>query len=164
MTRRRRKPNTEVLNKENQVVELRRQGLTWQQIADTVGYSAPMSAYDAWHRANRRIVADGIDDIRKIEQERLDIAQAAIWPEVIQGEIPAVNTLLKIMERRSKLLGLDTPVTQTIRAEVITYDANDIRSELARIIAATNTGSTNSGTSALVGELEGSTEPTSTGE
>lgn len=161
MARKRKVPKPELLTKERQVVELRQQGLTWLQIADTVGYASQASAYAAFERANRRVVQDGIEDIRKLEQERLNIAQAAIWHEVIQGDLPAVNTLLKIMERRSKLLGLDQPTK--IQAEVITYDQNDIRTELARIIASANTQSTSGGEAVPVGELESQTEPVTPG-
>ena len=50
---------------------------------------------------------------------------------MLQGDIPAVNALLKIMERRAKLLGLDQPFKQQI--EVTTYDGDTIDSEVRRL-------------------------------
>ena len=109
---RRRTTKPEVLEREAEVVNLRRQGLTWDMISERVGYASPSAAHFAYQRAARRIVQDGIEDIRKVEAERLDIAQAAIWGLVLNGDIPAVSALIRIQERRAKLLGLDQPFKQ----------------------------------------------------
>jgi hypothetical protein len=34
----------------------------------------------------------------------------ALWPAAMRGDVTAVTGLLRIMERRAKLLGLDAPV------------------------------------------------------
>jgi hypothetical protein len=130
--RKRKSPDPDVLAKEAEVVKLRRGGLTWDLIADRVGYSAPMSAQRAYMRAANRIVQDDIETIRRIETERLDIAQSAIWGKVLAGDTNAVSTFIRIQERRAKLLGLDQPFKQQI--EVTTYDGNTIDSEVARLI------------------------------
>ena len=148
-----RAPKPEVLDKEAQVVQLRRGGLTWDLIAQRVGYKHPASARDAYMRASARIVRDDIDAIRQTEEDRLDIAQSAIWDKVLDGDVQAVNTLIRVMERRAKLLGLDQPVK--IQAEVITYDANGISDELARIIEHAN-----SSKALPVGIPESQTQPT----
>jgi hypothetical protein len=82
-------------------------------------------------RASARIVRDDIDSIRRVEEDRLDLAQAAIWGKVMAGDIPAVSALIRIMERRAKLLGLDQPIKQQI--EVTTYDGDTIDREVARL-------------------------------
>jgi len=126
-----RSPKPEVLAKEAEVVKLRRGGLTWDMIAKQVGYSNPSGAYDAYMRASARIVRSDIEDIRRTEEDRLDLAQAAIWGKVMGGDIPAVQALIRIMERRAKLLGLDQPIKQQI--EVTTYDGDTIDREVARL-------------------------------
>lgn len=138
--RKRKSPDAEVLAKEAEVVKLRRGGLTWDMIAERVGYSAPMSAQRAYMRAANRIVQDDIETIRKVETERLDIAQSAIWGRVLNGELTAVQTFIRIQERRAKLLGLDQPFKQQI--EVTTYDGSTIDSEVARLIQLLNSGQT----------------------
>jgi N-methylhydantoinase B/oxoprolinase/acetone carboxylase alpha subunit len=112
--RNRRTPDPALLDKEAEVVKLRRGGLTWDMIADRTGYKSPSAALAAYQRAAKRIVQDDIESIRKIEAERLDMAQSAIWGSVLSGNIPAVATLIRIQERRAKLLGLDQPVRQQI--------------------------------------------------
>lgn len=145
-------PKQDVLDREAEVIKLRRGGLTWDLIAQRVGYRHPSSALDAFNRANARIIRDDVEAIRQVEQDRLDIAQSAIWSKVLQGDTNAVSTLIRLMERRAKLLGLDQPVR--IQAEVITYDANSINTELARIIELAN-----SGKALPVGEPASQTDP-----
>ena len=129
---RRRSPKPEDLAKDAEVVKIRRGGLTWDMIAERVGYNSPASAHAAYQRASVRIVQDDIEAIRKIETERLDMAQSAIWNKVLQGEIPAVQALIRIQERRAKLLGLDQPFRQQI--EVTSYDGNTIDAEVSRLV------------------------------
>jgi hypothetical protein len=45
-----------------------------------------------------------------MELERLDAMQKAHYASAVQGAVPATVCVLKIMERRAKLLGLDAPV------------------------------------------------------
>jgi hypothetical protein len=126
-------PKAETLEREAEVVKLRRGGLTWDVIAQRVGYAGARSAQIAFERANLRLVEDDLVVIRRLETERLDLAQSAIWGKVLQGDNASITNLLRIMERRAKLLGLDQPTR--IQAEVITYDANSIEARLASIIA-----------------------------
>jgi len=135
---RRRSVDPEVLAKETEVVKLRRGGLTWDVIADRVGYKYPSSAQTAYQRAAARIVADDVEAIRKLESERLDLAQSAIWGGVLAGNVPAIHALIRIQERRAKLLGLDQPIRQQI--EVTTYDGDSIDAELARLVHILDSG------------------------
>jgi hypothetical protein len=148
----------EVLAKEAEVVKLRRGGLTWDLIADRVGYSHAASAQKAFERSLARVVADDVNAIRTLEAERLDLAQSAIWGKVLQGDNPSIITLVRLMERRAKLLGLDQPTR--IQAEVIAYDGNAVRTELERIL----TSRGNSSTQSAVASGSGATEPTTTGK
>ena len=127
------KSNPEVFEKEKKVLELRRGGLTFDLIAERLGYANASGAQKAYERACSRIVHDDVVAIRKAEMDRLDIAQAAIWNEVLQGTISAVVALMKIMERRARLLGLDMPVKTQL--EVTHYDRDTIDAEVARLVS-----------------------------
>ena len=151
----------EVLQKEAQVVKLRTQGKTWDEIAALVGYSYGASAQQAYVRANNRILVDDIKELRQIGQDRLDTALQAIWPDVLAGDIPAVNTLIRLEERRAKLYGLDIPTK--IQAEVVTYDPDDIRTRLAQLIAGTYTGGTTDSAQKALGSTPGAYESDTTG-
>lgn len=55
--------------------------------------------------------AAALTSLRRMEAERLDSLQAAVWTRASEGgELMAVETILKIMARRARLLGLDAPM------------------------------------------------------
>lgn len=126
-----RSPKPEVLAREAEVVKLRRGGLTWDLIAQKVGYADASGAQSAYMRAAQRLVQDDIEAIRSMEMERLDMAQSAIWGQVLNGSLQAVSTLMRIMERRARLLGLDQPIRQQV--EVTNYDGATIDREVQRL-------------------------------
>jgi hypothetical protein len=125
-------PDPELVDKEIKVLELRRAGLTWAAIAEQTGYADATGAYAAYKRAIKRVMDEPADDVRKQELDRLDRLQVAVWNRALKGDDKAINTVLRLMERRARLLGLDA--AQRIQAEVVTYDGNrDIDGEIERI-------------------------------
>ena len=135
----RRTVKPEVLDKEIEVVKLRRGGLTWDLIAERVGYGSASAAHAAYQRAAKRAVYEDVDAIRQVEGERLDLMQSAVWGKALQGDLPAIQTLIRIMERRAKLLGLDQPIRQQI--EVTNYDGDSIDDEVRKLVELLNSGS-----------------------
>ena len=103
-----RAPKPAILDKEQKVVSLRREGFTWDQIAKEVGYASPSGASDAYYRASYRVVQEDVDQLRQLENDRLDYLLNAVWDNALAGDYKAVEACLKIMARRAKLLGLDT--------------------------------------------------------
>lgn len=142
-----------VIEKERKVLELRLMGVTFDVIAQQVGYASPGSAHNAYKRALLRTLREPAQELRELEVARLDKLLSSIWTKALRGEIPAIQTSIKIMERRAKLLGLDVPVK--IQAEVTTYDGgSDIDREVQRLADLLAQGESR-GRSLLVGE-EGS--------
>ena len=45
----------------------------------------------------------------ELENQRLDALQAAHWGGAMRGNKPAADTVLRVMERRARLNGLDAP-------------------------------------------------------
>ena len=132
------KVNPDTIEKEKKVLELRRGGLTFDLIAERVGYASASGAHKAYLKACSRIVYEDVVEVRNAEMDRLDIAQAAIWGDVINGvDAPtrarAVLALMKIMERRARLLGLDMP-TKT-QVEVNIYERDTVDEEVRRLVA-----------------------------
>jgi hypothetical protein len=127
-------PDPDVAERETQALALRRAGLTFDLIAQKIGYADPSGARAAYQRALQRIVYSDVEEIRNEEKDRLDIAQAAIWDQVLHGEPPAIHALIKIMERRAKLLGLDMPVK--IQQEITVWNGDaDLDREIQDLIA-----------------------------
>lgn len=133
----------ETLEKERKVLEFRRGGLTFDLIAERLGYASASGAHKAYISACNRIVYEDVVEVRKSEMDRLDIAQAAIWGDLTDTQNTDANTrarlvvaLIKIMERRARLLGLDMPTKAQV--EVNIYDRDTIDAEVQRLVAILN--------------------------
>lgn len=93
--------------RDRQVLELHHFGLPFDVIAAKEGYGDPEAAYLAYRRAMSRQLRPDLDEAIILEADRLDRLQVAHWGNAIRGDAQATTTILKVMERRSKLLGLD---------------------------------------------------------
>lgn len=132
---------------------LRSEGRSYAEIARELGFSEPTVARRAVERALVAVVAEPAGQLRTLELARLDLLLGKAWA-VLQAEhiavsqgrviidprngepmtdhgpvLAAIDRVLRIMERRSKLLGLDAP----IKVETITVD--QIEAEIGRLAA-----------------------------
>ena len=87
-------------------VELAIDGVSYGAIAAEVGYSHRGTAYKAVHKALAERVVEGVDTLRRLEVDRLDALQAALWPTALAGDTAAATIVLRIIEQRARLLGL----------------------------------------------------------
>lgn len=101
-----------VAQKRVRALELRREGKTFQQIADIVGWKNKASAYLAVKKGLEDTMQEPADALRKLESERLDW----MWRKVVErmdvDHLWAVDRGLKVAERRAALFGLDTAPTK----------------------------------------------------
>lgn len=119
----------EVTVRRTKLLELRRQGVRYDdERMEAIGYNSPNSARKDLVRAleaHRNEEAAEVGIYRQQENERLDALLEAAWPRATQmhpvfdkegnvvGEeldMRAVDTVLRLMDRRAKLNGLDMPV------------------------------------------------------
>jgi DNA-binding CsgD family transcriptional regulator len=95
--------------REKEALTLRIAGKSLVEIAKELQISES-GARSAVERAIRRTeldTAQSVNEYRTVEVSRLDKMQAALWERCLIGEIDAINTVLRIIARRSSLLGLD---------------------------------------------------------
>jgi len=52
-------------------------------------------------------VKENAEQLRRLELERLDVFFEGVYPKAIEGDLRAIDIAVRIMQRRSKLLGLD---------------------------------------------------------
>ena len=101
----------EAQERRRKAVELRRAGASFRQIAATLGM-AKSSAHKTVKVALAELKQE-VDDQAKLlqvqEADRLDRLQFNLWTRAVGGDVTAIQTVLKIMERRARLLGLDQP-------------------------------------------------------
>lgn len=99
-------------------VKLRTSKLTYDQIARQCGYSDRSSCRKAVLRELERVVVTNVEELRREELAALDTLQTECMTLALdknnKGRLFAVDRLLAIMERRSRLLGLDIPVDQAV--------------------------------------------------
>lgn len=155
-------PSPELVDKEIKVLELRRVGLTWVRIAEEVGYADHTGAYAAYKRAIKRTMQQPADELREQELDRIDRLQVAVWPAAMKGDTRAVLTIVRLMERRAKLTGLDMPIK--IEQDITTWDGGDSIDKAVRDLAAllTSHDATGTGESAMAEHISES-EPVTTG-
>lgn len=103
-------------------VDMRIKGNTFQAIADALGYANRDAAWRDWRRALELARAEAnmeLSEARAFELARLDAIDRIAWVQAEGGEMKALEVLLKVSDRRSKMLGLDQPVKHTINFEDI---------------------------------------------
>ena len=118
------------------VFELRIQGHTFDQIAGEVGFSGPSGAWQAYQRIKSETIFESMDEARQLELMRLDEMQLAVWDRAINGDLPAAHCVLKIMDRRAKLLGLDKP--EKVEVNRWDFSGEDLDAEVQRIATMIN--------------------------
>lgn len=109
--------NLDASEKARMALAARRDGKQWAEIADELGYADPSGAYRAAKRLLDRTEFEAVEEYRAVEADRLDEAHRLQFDALVRlsnaGEFDAVpaavNAIVKISDRRSKLLGLDAP-------------------------------------------------------
>lgn len=130
------------LTKEQRKVEalnLRAQGYDYRLIAEQLGVSVNTAYHDV-HEALRylsqyeRVLAE---DVRGLHLTRLDLLLAGLSDRAFTGDTFAVDSYLRVMERQSRLLGLDAPTQLDVN--VRRPLANATPEEMERLIQAAKT-------------------------
>lgn len=104
-------PSVGKLENRRKAVQLRKAGFTYQEIADQIGMTRG-NAYKLVAEAMQEFKTESAEEaqeVKRVELARLDHATRAIWSQVANGNHGAIDRLLRIMDRRAKLLGLDAP-------------------------------------------------------
>jgi hypothetical protein len=147
-------PTAQTAERDAEAARMRSRGATFAEIARALGYADPSTASRAIQRALTSVRADGVEELRALEGERLDELQRRAWailddpgPVVSEGRVvkgpdgqplvdaervlKAIDRLLRISERRCKLFGLDMP--SAVRVESTTVMDEEIASMLAAL-------------------------------
>jgi len=125
--------NVATADRMRQALELRKAGVTFEQIATRLGFSDRGAAYKAICRALEETLTEPAEELRTLETERLDRLLLAVWKPALEGDLKAVDRVLRILESRRKLLGLDAPVSLQIGETILTYRLEAVEMDLDRI-------------------------------
>lgn len=88
-------------------LDLRKQGKTYREIAEAVGYGNAGDAHRLVSQALHEVTRESADDVLSLELERLDQLLTSMMPSAMRGNEKAVLRVLNIMDRRARYLGLD---------------------------------------------------------
>lgn len=97
------------LDRERRAFAMRLNGATFAAIGKALGLSTP-GAYQAYKRALRRgreELAEETADHIALDAARLDKLIHAKWKSAVAGDNDAIDRVLRLLERRARLLGLD---------------------------------------------------------
>lgn len=103
--------------------EMRAAGASFRAIGDQLGID------HTWARtlvlkALEEAVYEAADEMRTQEGMRLDRLQLGLWPQAARGDTKAALAVVRIMERRAKLFGLDAPTRMEL-SEAVSHEEVD---------------------------------------
>lgn len=105
-----------------QALDLRLAGASYRAIGETLHISHTQAQRDVSMMLHE-LASEPANKVREAELGRLDRLLLAHWPKAILGDHKATGTVLSIMDRRAKLLGLDAPqridITNWIRGMAV---------------------------------------------
>jgi hypothetical protein len=94
-----------------EALALRMAGLSYAQIGERLSITTE-GAVDLVRRTLQRASVterESVEEERALENARLDRVQAALWPQVLQGDHRAIDLYLRISASRRKMNGTDAP-------------------------------------------------------
>jgi hypothetical protein len=120
--------------------DLRCQHLTYREIGAELGIDRS-TAYDAVQRAAQMIPTEGAAEMKHAMLEEMDRMARHLWDVVERQQsddgpgLQAIAQLLRVQERKARLMGLDAPTRRAV--DVITHDAltnavADLEADIAR--------------------------------
>jgi hypothetical protein len=100
------------IDKQLEALRMRMAGKSYFDIAEALGYAGWSGAHKAVSAGLKKTLQEPADEVRRLEIERLDNLLESIWQYRMKPDY--LDRILKIMERRAKLLGLDAPTKQDV--------------------------------------------------
>jgi hypothetical protein len=117
-----------------QALELRIAGLTFREIGKRMGFSeqrAHALVTEELSRLNAKR-AEQAAAVTRLELERLDRLVKGVWVKAQAGDPAAQQCVLRCMERRAKLLGLDAPASAKVDLDFVPITKFEIHSPAER--------------------------------
>jgi ribosomal protein S13 len=100
------------------IYHYRQTGSSWAKISDLLEQDhqikMALGGIATLYRNYTRVIAAEVgfeerDQLMAMEADRLDALQEAVWQDATNGDLKAVDAVLKIMNQRAKYFGLDQP-------------------------------------------------------
>lgn len=107
-------------------LDMRKQGIGLQEIANALGYNSMQAAHAAIKRALQDTMYEAVDEYRVVNLQRLEALLNIVWPQAVDGDLKAVLVAKELLAEISKLLGLNAPVqVQAVSVENVRVEFVD---------------------------------------
>ena len=105
----------------NTALDYRLEGLSYRAIADKMGvYPGTAHIYvQAAIKLIQKEYTDKATALVTLERQKLDRLEVGLIKSTREGDVKAATVMLKIMERRAKLLGLDEPSKSEVKVDAV---------------------------------------------
>lgn len=115
-----------------QALKLRRAGASFQAISEQLGFADESGARKAVKALMGKYEYESVVEARKFDLERLDqmllgTGKGGLLQLAIAGNFGAIDRVLRVMERRAKLLGLDAPTRQELKVDLSKLSDDELR-------------------------------------
>lgn len=113
------KRRIEAAERQRKALELKKMGQSYEAIAIACGYAGRSGAYKAVAAALAEITREPAEDVLKLELERLDRVLLAVWERARDGDLAAIDRVLRITQQRMALVGFDVKSQMAIEEHQI---------------------------------------------
>ncbi len=127
--------------RDSEAAVLRAEGMSYDEVADALGYSGRSAAHKAVQRALSDVVRQSTDEARVLAQQRLDglrrllvnlVTETGLAP---RDTIAAARALLAVEEREAKLLGLDITAAPVVTGDILDAEIARLTREIVALDA-----------------------------
>lgn len=130
------------LQRDQQALDLRLAGCTYDQISERLAFGGRANARRAVQRRideMRRDCMETVAEVKQMEISRIDAMLLGVWTRARRGDDKAIASVLRLMERRASYEGLDAP-KQTEHMGTVTINRETNEQLLARLDALADRG------------------------
>jgi len=104
--------------REQKALELRKARVTFQQIADALGYAGPAGAKMAVDRAIARQGFEAAREVVLLDLATLDEMQMRLMERVRAGDLRYIDNLLRVLQQRYSLLGVSARTVKELQEKM----------------------------------------------
>jgi hypothetical protein len=104
--------------RQREALRLRKGGATYEDISRALGLGSTAAAHGLVRYALHKVIREPAEQVLRLELQRYDALLAGLWAKAEAGNEDAVETCLRVMSARQKLLGIDAPTKLQIQADV----------------------------------------------
>jgi hypothetical protein len=127
----------EIRTRQQSALELRMAGMSYREIAESLGYANPASAKYACDKAISRTQIDAAKEVVAMDLARLDEFQMRCTHALrTNGDLGQIDRILRIMDWRYRLLGVTEETVRSLQAEhgihTTIHNKNNVQIIMAR--------------------------------